>query len=558
MSGTFDPTIYSLEQLANSGFSQFYCYTRRQNVGLVVVSLAGFVSLAAVITMFGLILRNIIRNRRLPKSDRSRLITRPMDLFLSLFTADLFQSLGVVMDVRWINKGIVEVGEPCTAQGALQNIGQAGIAMTTFIITVHTFDSIWRGNGGATSVRWASILVAIVWTFLVLAIVISTSVHKDPPFYAPTPYWCWINSSYPKYRIALENFWLWIGFAVAILYVPLLFWDTGRTVPGDPQWWTFKLHTGDARNGERRSNFIICALAYCLPVLPTSLARWFLVVRGDVNPFASAEAQFTVKGIFSLSGVCDVFAFKYARSGLLLFPSDQRPKPRESEASLKSQSEISLHSSDKVVTKGPLKKHWRLLGANAFSSPTFILTGLSFNSPNTATPVASFSFRQNGVLDYQYDYRLTNEDADPARWRFAPAPGQGLTISQTMTYDVANDLLVATCAGNTSQCTQGSFDESGFLSFTLNNSLTPATVRLRALDKDWVYGKADDAPSFLLKEVQAGWKPRSSCRAYRRDPAGSLWILEGLRQWRDCGDTGPSRAHLDETERVFKSSHDAE
>ncbi|KAJ6580541.1 hypothetical protein DFH09DRAFT_1029846 [Mycena vulgaris] len=601
MSGNSDQTVCSPEQLASSGFSHFYCYPRKQNVGLVVVSLAGFISLAAVITMFGLILRNIIRNRKLPKSERSQLIRRPMDLFLlSLFTADLFQSLGVVMDVRWINNGIVEVGRLCTAQGVLQNIGQAGIAMTTFIITVHTFDSIWRGNGGVTLVRWASVLVSIVWIFLVLAVVISTSVHKDPPFYAPTQYWCWISSGYPKYRIALESFWLWIGFAVAILYVPLLFWDTGRIVPGDPQWWTFKLHNGDARNGECRSNFIICALAYCLPVLPTSLARWFLVVHGDVKPFASAEAQFIVKGIFSLSGVCDVVAFKYARSGLLLFPSDERPESRESEASLKSESEISLHSSDTGVPKGPLRRHWRLLRANVFSSPNFsidvitvpwliingldavwitfyiraatdpnprtavnrshagwqayyllmyvfgffwgcvnivvclwyvqaarapvrirsgkgvarsnvlhygwkcarilvfvpfavilglgpffspvigvrraqeqawlhrcdsfpveiVLTGLSFNSPNTATPVASFFFRQNGILDNQYEYSLTNAGVDPALWRFAPAPGQALTIGQTVTYDVANSSLVVTCAGNTSQCTQGSFDES--------------------------------------------------------------------------------------------------
>ncbi|KAJ7835958.1 hypothetical protein B0H13DRAFT_2107597 [Mycena leptocephala] len=57
-----------------------------------------------------------------------------MDVFmLSLFTADLFQSLGVVMDVQWINDGIVHAGSLCTAQGVLQNIGQAGIAMTTFI-----------------------------------------------------------------------------------------------------------------------------------------------------------------------------------------------------------------------------------------------------------------------------------------------------------------------------------------------------------------------------------------------------------------------------------------
>ncbi|KAF8168796.1 hypothetical protein K438DRAFT_1457437, partial [Mycena galopus ATCC 62051] len=240
-----------------------------------------------------------------------RLIKHPMDLFvLSLFTADLFQSLGVVMDVRWINDGVVRVG----ALWVLQNIGQAGIAMTTLIITLQTFDTIWR-RGGVTSLRWASVFVGIIWAFLILTVAISASVHNDPAFYAPTPYWCWISSSYPNYRIALENFWLWIGFAVSVLYIPLLFCDTGRVIPGEPEWWTFKMHTRSSGNSERLRRS--CALAYCLPVLPTSLARWFLVVHGDVKPFASAKAQFVIKGIFSLSGVCDVVAFKYARSGLL-------------------------------------------------------------------------------------------------------------------------------------------------------------------------------------------------------------------------------------------------
>ena len=63
------------------------------------------------------------------------------------------------------------------------------------------------------------------------------------------------------------------------------------------------------------------ALAYTIPVLPTSLARWFLVVHGDVKPFATAAAQFGIKGIFTLSGVVDVVVFMLTRrkSGLLGF-----------------------------------------------------------------------------------------------------------------------------------------------------------------------------------------------------------------------------------------------
>ncbi len=60
-------------------------------------------------------------------------------------------------------------------------------------------------------------------------------------------------------------------------------------------------------------------MAYCVPVLPTALARWFLLVHNDAKPFASAEAQFSVKAIFSLSGVSDVVVFLLARQTNLLF-----------------------------------------------------------------------------------------------------------------------------------------------------------------------------------------------------------------------------------------------
>ena len=60
-------------------------------------------------------------------------------------------------------------------------------------------------------------------------------------------------------------------------------------------------------------------MAYCVPVLPTALAHWFLVVHNDIKPFASPEAQFSVKTIFGLSGVFDVVVFLLARQNHLLF-----------------------------------------------------------------------------------------------------------------------------------------------------------------------------------------------------------------------------------------------
>ncbi|KAJ7459282.1 hypothetical protein FB451DRAFT_571535 [Mycena latifolia] len=129
-----------------------------------------------------------------------------------------------------------------------------------------------------------------------------------------------------------------------------------------------------------------------------------------------------------------------------------------------------------------------------------ILTGLSFNAPGTATPIATFSLRENGIVGSTYVYTL---GVNGSIWHFGPSPGQSPVTSQlpTVTYNIDNSSLMATCSGNTSQCTQGTFQESGVLSFALTNSFSSTHVNSRAVDRDWVYGKSDDAPSFILKEV---------------------------------------------------------
>jgi len=73
------------------------------------------------------------------------------------------------------------------------------------------------------------------------------------------------------------------------------------------------------------------ALAYCIPVIPTSLARWFVVVHGDVKPNATSEAQFADKLIFSLSGLVDVIVFLLIRHGLLLFDHPMPTRPPDSQ-----------------------------------------------------------------------------------------------------------------------------------------------------------------------------------------------------------------------------------
>lgn len=58
---------------------------------------------------------------------------------LSLFCSDILQGLGGVLNVRWIHDGKLEDGSYCTAQGAIQQLGETSVAMTT---TVSVFSRI--------------------------------------------------------------------------------------------------------------------------------------------------------------------------------------------------------------------------------------------------------------------------------------------------------------------------------------------------------------------------------------------------------------------------------
>jgi hypothetical protein len=132
----------------------------------------------------------------------------------------------VVLEVKWIDDGIVRTGGFCTAQGdtsistvslgrasdissrchAKPRAGRRGYddhceEFTRFttptlpiggaplqIITLHTFATIWYSQG-VKSLAFASILVGVQWLFLILFIAISSSIHNAPskPFYSPTP-----------------------------------------------------------------------------------------------------------------------------------------------------------------------------------------------------------------------------------------------------------------------------------------------------------------------------------------------------------------------------------
>ncbi|KAH8977960.1 hypothetical protein EDB92DRAFT_1805358 [Lactarius akahatsu] len=281
--------------------------TNGQSIGLALTAEASFLSFGALTVIFILIARNLLRYRRsLPNGDW-KLLRTPADIYmLSLFSYDLVQAVGGILNVRWADDGIVTMGSYCTAQGIMKQMGELGVALLTLILTIHTFTTaLW--SVGAEARSFAFGVVTFTCLFVVLWVGISNGVHKD--FETPTPFWCWIGPKYNGERLAGEYVWMWIAlFASVVMYVPVHFWMKGHLSVDGEKWYKFP---------HKISSY---PLAYSVMVIPLSVSRWLLFNHKNVP---SATTFFGII-MFHLSGATNVLLFLIVRPRLLLFtPPDE-------------------------------------------------------------------------------------------------------------------------------------------------------------------------------------------------------------------------------------------
>ncbi|KAI9445882.1 hypothetical protein H4582DRAFT_1804329 [Lactarius indigo] len=279
--------------------------TNGQSIGVALTAEASLLSFGAVIVVFILIARNILRYRRtLPDGDW-KLLRTPADIYmLSLFAFDILQATGGILNVRWAHDGIVRMGPYCTAQGTIKQMGELGVALLSLALTVHTFTiALW--GVGARARSFAFGFVAFTCLFAVLWVSISNGIHKD--FETPTPYWCWIGSKYNMERLAGEYLWMWIAlFFSVVMYILLHFWMKGCFSVDGKKWYKFRL--------------VNYPLAYSLVVIPLSVARWLMVDHKNVP---SAATFFGII-MFHLSGAINVLLFLIVRPRLLLFTPPEK------------------------------------------------------------------------------------------------------------------------------------------------------------------------------------------------------------------------------------------
>jgi len=292
------------------------CLTRRDTVGLAIAVEAGFLSLAAICYLFAVIIRNVIWRMRHVSQDKLRLFHQPMDLLIfSLICADIVQALGMILNLKWVVEGKVEVGRFCSAQGLIKAIGAATVALSTLTIALYTFLGVWMMRDVSSMMITLGSVVAI-WVFDIILISIGFGVNHasdsgNLSFMVPTPYWCWINKNYIEWRVLSEYLWMWITLLFSILvYIPLYLWMRGNLAFNDLIWWKchFRhavLSDVDQRSRRRRALVMLAyPLVYCLLILPLSIVRWITFVQPGT--YIPAGATLAVTAVFGLSGFLNV------------------------------------------------------------------------------------------------------------------------------------------------------------------------------------------------------------------------------------------------------------
>jgi len=281
-------------------------------LGIVFMVLSAATSAAACVGCLLFIAYSAVRF-----SDGSRkwsLETHVHYYFLNLLIFDLTASVGGLLNIKWVVDAQVTEGSCCTAQGALKQIGDVGVALTSLTIAIHTMCVI--------ALRWGcppktgAVVVVFTWIFVGLLVGVSAVIHRHHNYFGDTQYWCWITGNYPVERIALEYFWLWMSaFLNIVIYIFLALIIKGVLVVENGK---IRL----LRNHERTTNhyasgigtqMLYYPVVYIITALPIGIVR-FMAFHGDDVPFAATAISSI---LLSSSGFLNVALFKLTRPRLL-------------------------------------------------------------------------------------------------------------------------------------------------------------------------------------------------------------------------------------------------
>ncbi|THU91955.1 hypothetical protein K435DRAFT_862953 [Dendrothele bispora CBS 962.96] len=205
-----------------------YEYSSSERAGVICISVAGLLSLTAI--LFLMIFRT-------PKP-RTYQRTHLYGYVMSLFLACTLQSVGTVMNLKWVLRRQVEYGLFCAYQGAIKHFGNISIALWSFMISLHLFHLLFMRGTITHMTFWFQIILG--WSVVNLFVIIGPlAIEKEDrgPYYGISGPWCWITSDYPKEQVYLEYFFEFFSAGLSlILYSIVILRVRGNIIQSDGNW----------------------------------------------------------------------------------------------------------------------------------------------------------------------------------------------------------------------------------------------------------------------------------------------------------------------------------
>ncbi|KAI9512852.1 hypothetical protein F5148DRAFT_1160377 [Russula earlei] len=221
------------------------------------------------------------------------------------------------MNMKWVSDGSVHSGAFCTSQGLIKQLADVGTALSAGSVAIYTFSSLIFRLRLDTNVSRAVLIVAGIWTAIILNVVINIGINGASRFYGPTGPWCWILPEFKVERTVGDFMWMWISaFSSLLAYVAVFLVLKGFiAVEGWRVRWTYGQESPAAipRYHILAYKMLAYPIIYIITVLPLAAARY--------NSFAGRDTPFAVvvlaDGFYLSSGFLNVLLYRYTRPFLL-------------------------------------------------------------------------------------------------------------------------------------------------------------------------------------------------------------------------------------------------
>ncbi|KAH9993339.1 hypothetical protein BJV74DRAFT_884449 [Russula compacta] len=227
-------------------------------------------------------------------------------IFGSLIVSNLLQSIGTIVNIRWVVIGSVSAGTLCSFQGGIKQVGNVGAAVWSFSLALHAFLLLFMRIRISTHSKWLTL--GLGWSFIIFVVAIGPLAIQKKAL-----------EQYPAGQAVLEYMLEWMSALLSfVLYVTILLRVRGNLIQDTTGKWSLRWvprseswQLAFARDYLDDSTIKIAAIIVWYPVIYTVLIVPISIARFASYAGASVPHGFTFLAdlIFALGGFANLLLF---------------------------------------------------------------------------------------------------------------------------------------------------------------------------------------------------------------------------------------------------------